>query len=73
MWWLKLVHPKCNWTYAHLLAYNQNIKKKLFGTQARYQCWTNLIHIIISHGKNAFVPWCYYYIKKSKQRISWNR
>lgn len=28
MWWLKLLHPKCNWTYAHLLAYNQNIKKK---------------------------------------------
>lgn len=27
MWWLKLLHPKCNWTYAHLLAYNQNIKK----------------------------------------------
>lgn len=28
MWWLKLLHPKCNWTYAHLLAFNQNIKKK---------------------------------------------
>ena len=28
MWWLKLLHPKYNWTYAHLLAYNQNIKKK---------------------------------------------
>lgn len=30
MWWLKLLHPKSNWTYAHLLAYNQNIKKKYF-------------------------------------------
>lgn len=28
MWRLKLLHPKYNCTYAHLLTYNQNIKKK---------------------------------------------
>lgn len=28
MWRLKLLHPKYNCTYAHLLTYNQNIKNK---------------------------------------------
>lgn len=53
MWRLKLLHPKYNCTYAHLLTYNQNIKKKKNAdTQTRCNCWTKLFNKIILHGKN---------------------